>query len=64
MKENGYDFIFATLGKNENKKTFIENQTGIYPKIEEQNLISIKEIANLNKRLDETFELKKSKSSF
>ena len=52
------------MNEKENKKTFIENQTGIYPKIEEQNLISIKEIANLNKRLDETFELKKSKSSF
>lgn len=50
------------MKENENKKTFIENQTGIYPKIEEQNLISIKEIANLNKRLDETFELKNQKA--
>ncbi len=58
LKEKGYEFICATLGKKENKERFIEAQTGTYPNIEIENTVDINEIVALNKRLDKTFELK------
>ena len=62
LKENGYEFICATLGKKENKENFIENQTGTYPNIEIEDFVGINEIITLNKRLDETFELKNQRA--
>lgn len=62
LKENGYEFICATLGKKENKESFIENQTGIYPNIKIETSVNIKEIVDLNKKLDETFELKNQRA--
>ncbi len=62
LKENGYEFICATLGKKENKESFIESQKGIYPKIEIESPFDIKEIVALNKRLDETLELKNQRA--
>lgn len=62
LKENGYEFICATLGKKENKETFIKNQTGIYPNIKIKSTVSVKEIAFLNKQLEEIFELKNQRA--
>ena len=31
LQKYGFDFVAATLGRSENKKTFLENQSGKYP---------------------------------
>lgn len=63
LKENGYEFICATLGKKENKESFIENQIGIYPDIKIETPVKIKEITDLNDRLFETFGLKNTRAT-
>ncbi|MBR4110392.1 MAG: DUF2726 domain-containing protein [Clostridia bacterium] len=62
LKEKGYKFICATLGKKENKEHFIENQMTMYPTIEIEKPVDIKEIATLNKKLDEIFEIKNKRA--
>lgn len=62
LKDNGYEFICATLGRKENKDNFIANQTGMYPRFEDEIQIDIKDIMLLNKKLDETFDLKNKRA--
>ncbi len=50
LKQYGFDYICATLGRIENKENFIENQNGLYPNFEYD---EIKSEPNKNKELIE-----------
>ncbi len=50
LQQHGFDYICATLGKIENKENFIQNQSGLYPDFEYN---EIKLEPNKNKELIE-----------
>ena len=55
-------FLVAQLGKSDNKKEFIEAQSGVYPdfsswKMEEENTVTLEEIRTLSQQLNEQFEM-------
>lgn len=50
LKQYGFDYICATLGRIENKENFIQNQNGLYPDLEHN---EIKLEPNKNKELIE-----------
>ena len=63
MISNGFDFLCSQLGRAENKKAFVENQSGAYPDItdwEEKRLSSLqKEASALSSELKSLFAKKK-----
>ncbi len=62
MISNGLDFLCAQLGRSDNKKAFVENQSGAYPDIsdwEEKRLSSLhKEASALSRELKDLFSKK------
>ena len=62
MISNGLDFLCAQLGRSDNKKAFVENQSGVYPDIsdwEEKSLSSLqKEASALSRELKNLFAKK------
>ena len=61
--EYGMGFMVATLGNSENKKEFIENQTGAYPNLENWSVsindrVSVKSVSDLAEKLLHAYQLK------
>lgn len=56
LEHNGYGFICAVLGKKENKEKFIENQNLIRSQFAENPDVSIQDIFELNKKLNQVFD--------
>ena len=59
----GMDFMVATLGKAENRKAFIENQTGRYPDLsswafDEEHKVTLGEVSQCADRVHRIFELR------
>lgn len=56
LKQFGFDYICATLGRKENKENFIQNQNGLYPNFEYSENDKLETNPNKNKELIEQLE--------
>lgn len=56
LKQFGFDYICATLGRKENKENFIQNQNGLYPNFEYNENDKLEANPNKNKELIEQLE--------
>lgn len=56
LKQFGFDYICATLGRKENKESFIQNQNGLYPNFEYNENDKLEANPNKNKELIEQLE--------
>ena len=56
LKQYGFDYICATLGRKENKDNFIQNQNGLYPNLEYNENDNTEAEPNKNKELIEQLQ--------
>lgn len=56
LKQFGFNYICATLGRKENKENFIQNQNGLYPNFEYNENDKLEANPNKNKELIEQLE--------
>lgn len=56
LKQFDFDYIYATLGRKENKENFIQNQNGLYPNFEYNENDKLEANPNKNKELIEQLE--------